>query len=335
MRAVICETFAGPDALRMGEMDDPRPAAGQILVDVQAASVSFMDCLMVAGKYQMRPETPFVPGTDAAGVVSAVGNEVTRFQPGDRVACGSWVGAYAEQIAVPQMSAARLPPGVDYVTGSAVRHGYGTAYYGLAVCAKLQPGETVFVTGAAGGVGLAAVDLARHLGARVIAGVGAAEKAAIVRDYGAAEVIDYAHEDLRERIKSVTGGKGVDVFFDLVGGELFTAMTRLMRWGGRMLPIGFTSGEIPRVAMNLPLLKNYSIVGVFWGAWNERFPEASVAADEQLFEWVAQGKLKPHVEAVLPLEQFRTAMGLVQDRKTRGRVVLQVRKPIFAPIASD
>jgi NADPH2:quinone reductase len=224
-----------------------------------------------------------------------------------------------------QQWAARLPPTVDYPTGSAVRHGYGTAYYGLVVCAKLQPGETVFVSGAAGGVGLAAVDLARHLGARVVAGVGSTEKVAIVREYGADEVVDYAHEDLRERIKALTGGKGVDVFFDIVGGEVFTTMTRLMNWGGRILPIGFASGEIPSVPMNLPLLKNYSIVGVFWGAWGERFPEASVAADEQVFEWVAQGKLKPRVGAILPLEQFKTAMELVRDRKAQGRVVLQVR----------
>jgi NADPH:quinone reductase len=325
LRAVICESFSGLEALKIGETKNPQPAAGQVLVDVHAASVSFMDCLMVAGKYQMRPQTPFVPGTDAAGIVSAVGAGVTRFKPGDRVACGGWVGSFAEQLTAPQSWAAHLPPTVDYITGSAVRHCYGTAYYGLVICAKLQPGEIVFVTGAAGGVGLAAVDLARHLGARVIAGVGSAEKAAIVREYGAAEVIDYAHEDLRERIKAVTGGKGVDVFFDILGGEVFTTMTRLMNWGGRMLPIGFASGAIPSVPMNLPLLKNYAIVGVFWGAWGERFPQASVAADEQLFEWVGQGKLKPHVGAVLPLDQFKTAMELVHERKAQGRVVLQVR----------
>lgn len=325
MRAVVCASFAGLDALSIGELESPRPAADQILVDVHAASVSFMDCLMVAGKYQMRPQTPFVPGTDAAGVVSAVGAGVSRFKPGDRVACGGWVGSYAEQAITTQQWAVRLPPAVDYITGSAVRHGYGTAYYALVVCARLQPGETVFVTGAAGGVGLAAVDLARHLGARVIAGVGAADKAAIVREYGAADVIDYAHEELRERIKAITGGKGVDVFFDIVGGEIFSSMSRLMNWGGRMLPIGFASGAIPSVAMNLPLLKNYSIVGVFWGAWCERFAQASAAADEQVFEWVAQGKLKPHVGAVLPLAQFRTAMEMVLERKTQGRVVLRVR----------
>ena len=325
MRAILCDSFAGVEALRLGEIEGPRVAAGHILVDVHAASVSFMDCLMVAGKYQMRPPTPFVPGTDAAGIVSAVGDGVTRFKPGDRVACGGWVGAYAEQLTAPENWAARLPPSVDFVTGSSVRHCYGTAYYGLVVCAKLQPGETVFVTGAAGGVGLAVVDLARHLGARVIAGVGSSDKAAIVRTHGASDVVEYAHEDVRDRIKAITGGRGVDVFFDVLGGDVFTTMTRLMNWGGRMLPVGFASGAIPSVPMNLPLLKNYSIVGVYWGAWSERHPQASVAADEQLFDWVARGKLTPHVGAVLPMDQFRTAMELVQERKAQGRVVLRIR----------
>jgi NADPH2:quinone reductase len=325
MRAVVCDGFTGIEALRLGEMERPQVGAGQILVDVHAASVSFMDCLMVAGKYQLKPPTPFVPGTDAAGVVTAVGAGVTRFTPGDRVACSGWVGAYAEQMVTLENTAARLPDAVDFDTASTVRHCYGTAYYGLVECAKLQPGETVFVTGAAGGVGLAVVDLARHLGARVIAGVGDASKAAIVRAYGAAEVIDYAHEDLRERIKAVTGGKGVDVVFDVVGGDVFTTMTRLMNWGGRMLPVGFASGTIPSVPMNLLLLKNYSIVGVYWGAWSERHPAASIAADEQVFNWIAEGKLKPHVSAVLPLEEFRTAMEQVQERKAQGRVVLKLR----------
>ena len=324
MRAVICNSFEGLDALSIGETEDPIPASGQILVEVHAAAVSFMDCLMVAGKYQMKPQVPYVPGTDAAGIVLAVGDGVTRFKPGDRVACGSWFGAYAEKMVASQQNAAHLPPNVDFVTGSAVRHGYGTAYYGLVTCAKLQPGETVFVSGAAGGVGLAAIDIARHLGAQVIAGVGSAEKEALVRKYGASEVIDYAHEDLRERIKSTTGGKGVDVFFDNLGGEVFSKMTRLMNWGGRMLPVGFTSGEIPSVPMNLLLLKNYSIVGVFWGAWAERFPLASFAADEQIFDWVAKGRLTPHVGGVFPLTGFKSAMASVLDRKAQGRMVLQV-----------
>ena len=324
MHAVVCRSFSGIEDLEFGEMPAPRPGAGEILVAVHAAAVNFMDCLMVAGKYQLRPQTPFVPGTDATGVVADVGEGVTRFKPGDRVACSNWTGAYAPQMIAAQHAAVQLPPVVDFETAAVVRHCYGTAYYAFVERARLQPGETVFISGAAGGVGLAAVDLARSLGARVVAGVSSKEKVGIVREYGADEVVDYVHEDLRERIKAVTGGKGVDVVFDVVGGDVFATMTRLMNWGGRMLPIGFASGDIPSVPMNLPLLKNYSIVGVFWGAWAERYRDASIAADERIFEWIAQGKLKPHVGAVFPLAQFRKAMETVLGRTAQGRVVLKV-----------
>jgi len=324
MRAVVCRSFSGIDDLELGEMPDPKPGAGEILVAVHAAAVNFMDCLMVAGKYQLRPQTPFVPGTDATGIVTAVGEGVTRFKPGDRVACSNWTGAYGAQAVASQLSAAHLPDVVDFETAAVVRHCYGTAHYAFVECAKLQPGETVFVSGAAGGVGLAAMDVARSLGARVIAGVGSPEKAAFVRERGAGEVVDYVHEDLRERIKALTNGKGVDVMFDVVGGDVFTTMTRLMNWGGRMLPIGFASGDIPSVPMNLLLLKNYSIVGVFWGAWSERYRDASIAADEQIFNWIAEGKLKPYVGAVFPLDEFKKAMHGVRDRTAQGRVVLTV-----------
>ena len=325
MRAVVCTAFEGLESLTLGEIDAPRPGPGEVLIDVHACAVTFMDALMVAGKYQMRPPFPFVPGSDAAGVVAAVGDGVTRFKPGDRVSCGSWFGSYAEQMVASEHLTARLPDAVDFVTGSTVRHGYGTAHYGLVVCAAMQPGETVFVSGAAGGVGLAAVDLARHLGARVIAGVGSPEKAALVRDRGACEVIDYRRENLRDRIKAITDGRGVDVCFDNVGGEVFTAMTRQMNWGGRMLPIGFTSGEVPSVPVNLLLLKNYSIVGAFWGAWTQRFPHQSAATDTQILEWVAQGRLRPHVSQALPLSDFRAALQTVTQRRAQGRVVLLVR----------
>lgn len=325
MRAVICTGFDGIGSLALGEVDAPTPGPGEVLVDVHACAVTFMAGLMVSGKYQMRPPLPFVPGTDAAGVVAAVGEGVTGFRPGDRVSCGGWFGAYAEQMVASEHLTARLPDNVDFATGSTVRHGYGTAHYGLVACAGLRPGETVFVSGAAGGVGLAAVDLARHLGAHVIAGVGSPEKIALVRDRGAAEVVDYGHEDLRERIKAVTGGRGVDVCFDNVGGEVFTTLSRQMNWGGRMLPIGFTSGEIPSVPVNLPLLKNYSIVGAFWGAWAQRFPRESAAADAQILEWVGQGRLRPHVSRTLPLEDFREALQAVAQRRVQGRMVLLVR----------
>jgi NADPH:quinone reductase len=325
MRAVLCSAFTGPEDLRIGEIEEPKPASDEILIDVHAASVSFMDRLLVSGRYQMRPSTPFVPGTEAAGVVIAVGEKVTRFQPGDRAACASWTGGYAERMIAKEWESVRLPAGVAFETAATVLHNYGTAHCALVEGARAQQGETVFVTGAAGGVGLAAVDLARHLGLRVIAGVGSDDKAALVRDYGASDVINYRSEDLRERIKSISGGEGFDIGFDNVGGTIFEQMARLMKWGGRLMPIGFTSGEIPSVPMNLPLLKNYSIVGVFAAAWTEKFPEQSVRMKDTLVELLAEGKIRPHIDRVLPLEQVKEAMRAVADRTVQGRIVLKMK----------
>jgi NADPH2:quinone reductase len=325
MRAVLCDAFTGLEDLRIGEIEEPTPASDEILIDVHAASVSFMDHLLVSGRYQMRPSTPFVPGTEAAGIVIAVGGKITRFQPGDRVACGSWMGGYAERMTARESSSVRLPAGVSFETAATVWHNYGTAYYALVERARVQPGETVFVTGAAGGIGLSAFDLAGHLGLRVIAGVGSDDKADFVRGYGACDVINYGREDLRERIKSITRGEGVDVGFDNVGGTIFEQMARLMKWGGRLMPIGFASGEIPSVPMNLPLLKNYSIVGVFSGAWIEKFPEQAARMNDALAQLLAEGKIRPHIDRVLSLEQVRDAMRTVADRTVQGRIVLKLR----------
>jgi len=324
MRAVLCSTFGGPEELHIGEIEEPKPADDEILIDVHAASVSFMDYLLVSGRYQMRPPTPFVPGTEGAGVVVAVGGKVTRFRPGDRVACGNWIGGFAERMVAKEWKSLRLPPDVDFEPAATIGHIYGTAHYALVEGAEAQRGETVFVTGAAGGVGLAAVDLARHLGLRVIAGVGSDDKA-LVRSYGACDVINYRREDLRARINSVTGGEGVDVCFDNIGGAVFEQMARLMKWGGRLMPIGFTSGQIPSIAMNLPLLKNYSIVGVFAGAWAEKFPEQAARINDTLMEWLADGKIRPHIDRVLPLDEVKQAMRAVADRTVQGRIVLKIR----------
>jgi NADPH2:quinone reductase len=224
-----------------------------------------------------------------------------------------------------ESSSVRLPIGVSFETAATVWHNYGTAYYALVERARVQPGETVFVTGAAGGIGLAAVDLAGHLGLRVIAGVGSDDKADFVRGYGVCDVINYGSEDLRERIKSITRGEGVDVGFDNVGGTIFEQMARLMKWGGRLMPIGFASGEIPSVPMNLPLLKNYSIVGVFSGAWIEKFPEQAARMNDALAQLLAEGKIRPHIDRVLSLEQVRDAMRAVANRTVQGRIVLKLR----------
>ncbi len=325
MKAILCDSFTGPGDLRLGEVDVPQPAGDEILIDVHAASVSFMDQLLVSGLYQMRPPTPFVPGTEAAGTVIAIGDKVTRFAPGDRVACTSWTGGYAEQMIAKESKCVRLPDGVAFEAAATVLHNYGTAHYALVERARAARDETLLVTGAAGGVGLAAVDLGRHLGLRVAAGVGSDDKAALVRDYGASEVINYRSEDLRERIKSITSGEGIDIGFDNVGGTIFEQMARLMKWSGRLLPIGFTGGEIPSLPMNLPLLKNYSIVGVFAGAWAEKFPDEAARMNDTLMQLLAGGQIRPHIDRILPLEEAGNAMRAVAGRTVQGRSVLKIR----------
>ena len=324
MRAILCNAFEGIKALSLAEAAEPRLAADEVLIDVHAASVSYMDYLMTCGGYQMRPALPYVPGTDAAGVVVACGEQVTRFHRGDRVSCEA--GSVVLRNAWSSRSrSSTLPANVDFITGSTILQTYLTAWYALVERARLQAGETVLVTGAAGGVGLACVELAHMLGARVIAVVGSAAKAAIVRKYGAEEVIDYSREDVRQRVKALTGGEGLDVCVENVGGALFTTLARLMRWNGRLMPIGFTSGEVPSLAMNLPLLKNYSIIGVFIGLWKERFPDDARRAAETVMAWVGEGKLRPHIDRVLPLEHAAEAMSAVANRSVQGRIVLRVR----------
>ncbi|MCS3729974.1 NADPH2:quinone reductase [Bradyrhizobium betae] len=325
MKAVVCKSFTGPGDLRLGEIDEPKPAADEILIDVHAASVSFMDQLMVSGLYQMRPPTPFVPGTEASGIVVAIGDKVTAFRPGDRVACSSWTGGYAERMTAKASKSVLLPDGVAFEAAATVLHNYGTAYYALVERARAQRGETLLVTGAAGGVGLAAVDLGRHLGLRVICGVGSDDKAALVRDYGAGEIVNYRSEDLRDRIKSITSGDGIDVGFDNVGGAIFEQLARLMRWGGRLMPIGFTSGEVPSIPMNLPLLKNYSIIGVFVGAWAEKFSSEAARMNDALMQLLAEGKIRPHIDRILPLAEVTEAMRAVANRTVQGRIVLKIR----------
>jgi NADPH2:quinone reductase len=322
---VLCNAFTGPEDLQIADIEEPRPAGDEVLIDVHAASVSYMDQLLVSGGYQMRPPTPFVPGTEGAGVVIAVGERVRAFRLGDRVVCGAWTGGYAERMVAKESKCVRLPAAVDFETGAAVWHNYGTAYYALVHGAQAKRGETIFITGAAGGVGLAAVDYARYLGLRVIAGVGSDGKAALVRKYGAGDVINYRTENLRERIKQVTGGEGVDVCFDNIGGAIFEQMARLMKWGGRLMPIGFTSGQIPSLPMNLPLLKNYSIIGVFTGAWQDKFPDQAARMNQVLAQLLSEGEISPHVDRVLPLGRVKEAMRAIADRSVQGRIVLKVK----------
>lgn len=324
MRAILCDGFDGPDSLRIGDAPDPRPAPGQAVIAVKAASVTFMDALMVSGGYQLRPETPFSPGTDAAGVVVDVGEGVTRVKVGDRVAATGWHGAWAERMVADQGRCTRLPDALDFPVAATVLHNYLTAHYAFARRLALKAGETLCVTGAAGGVGLAAVDMGRAMGARVIAVARGAEKAALLRSYGADAVIDPQAEDLRARIKDLTEGAGVDVCFETIGGDMFLTMGRLMAWGGRIAPIGFASGDIPALPMNLPLLKGYSVVGVFAGVWQERAPDDAAAAADAVMAQAGAGALRPHVDRILPLAQAAEAIGLVTRRRAMGRVVLEI-----------
>jgi NADPH:quinone reductase len=325
MKAVLCDAFTGPEQLRFGTIDDPIPGEDEVLIEVHAASISFMDCLLVSGGYQMRPPTPFVPGTEGAGIVLAVGEKVTRFRPGDHVTAGAWTGGFAERMVAKEWRCTRVHDSADFTRAAAILHTYGTAYYAVAERAAARRGETIFITGAAGGVGLATVDLSRHLGLRVIAGVGSDAKMELVRRYGASEVINYRDQDLPQRIKALTGGEGVDICYDNVGSPVFEQMARLMKWGGRLLPMGFTSGQIPIVAMNLPLLKNYSIVGVYAGAWADKFPDDAARTNDILAQLFAEDRISPHIDRVLPLGEVREAMRMVIDRSVNGRIVLRIR----------
>lgn len=324
MRAILCTDFNGADALEPGQAPEPVPEADEVLIEVRSIAVSFMDKLMTEGGYQLRPELPYVPGTDAAGVVLEVGSDVIGFAPGDRVVGQMWYGAYGERAKTKYWKCAKIPEGVDFAPASTVLHNYMTAYHALIDRCALRAGETLLVTGATGGVGLAAVDMGRMLGARVIAATGDASKASLLRELGADAVVNTREGDLRQQIRDVTDGRGLDVCFEMVGGDTFVTLARAMAWGGRITPIGFVSGEIPSLPMNLPLLKGFSVVGVFEGAWAEAFPEEARKAGDKVLGWVAEGALSPRIDRVLPLEDAAEAMRTLDRREVVGRIVLEV-----------
>ncbi|WMS42047.1 NADPH:quinone oxidoreductase family protein [Acuticoccus sp. MNP-M23] len=324
MEAIVCNAFDGPDALVMGSLPEPVCGDDEVLVSVRAAAVSFMDRLMVSGGYQMKPAFPFAPGTDAAGVVRKVGAGVTTLREGDRVVGSTWVGAYAETVAFKGSRCAVLPDNVSFEAAATLPYAYLTARHAFADRAALRPGEICLVTGATGGAGLAALDTARAMGARTIAVVGRREKAAIAKEYGAEAVVVLADEDLRTAVKALTDGRGVDVCFETLGGDPFLACARLMAPGGRLMPIGFATGTIPALPMNLPLVKAYSVVGVFMGAWADAEPLASQQALRAIVADVAAGTLKPRVDTVLPLKDAAAAMARLGARDVVGRIVLSL-----------
>jgi NADPH2:quinone reductase len=322
MRAVRVHELIGPAGLRVDEVADPSPGAGQVLIDVRAAGVNFPDVLLSRGLYQFKPPTPFSPGGECAGVVREVGAGVTAVAPGDRVALTVVAGAFAEKLCVPEASVFKLPDQVGFEVGAATLLTYATTYHALVDRAAIQRGETLLVLGAAGGVGIAACELGALLGARVIAAASTDDKLAFCREHGASEGINYAREDLKDRLKALTKGNGADVVYDPIGGPLAEVALRGTAWQGRYLVIGFASGEIPKIPLNLVLLKGCQIVGVFWGSFAMRNPAANRDHATQIFQWVAEGKLRPAVEEVLPFDRAAEALERLEKRQVKGKLVL-------------
>ncbi|MEO7494633.1 MAG: NADPH:quinone oxidoreductase family protein [Massilia sp.] len=322
MKAVICKAWGLPDSLVVEEVPAPRAGAGEVLIEVKAAAVNFPDVLIIQGKYQVKPALPFTPGNELAGVVRAVGADVTHVAPGDHVIAFSQLGAFAELAVVAAATVMPMPPGMGFDTAAAISLTYGTSHHALADRAGLRAGDTLLVLGAAGGVGLAAVEIGKALGARVIAAASSEAKLAVCRDHGADAVIDYSGGDLREAILAATGGKGADVIYDPVGGAYTEAAFRAIGWRGRYLVVGFANGEIPRLALNLALLKGASLVGVFWGEFVKREPKANMAAMHQLLGWLSEGKIRPRISARYRLDQAGEALADMAARKVTGKVVI-------------
>lgn len=330
MKAVVCKSFGPPENLSLEEIDAPHPTAGQVLIDVHSASLNFPDVLQIAGKYQFQPPFPFIPGSEVAGIVVEVGSNVSNFRPGQRVMALTGNGAMAERVAVDAAAVEPVPDTVDFDTAAGLTLAYGTSYHALKQRASLQPGENLLVLGAAGGVGLAAVEIGKAFGARVIAAASTDDKLEIARRHGADELLNYGDGLLKDKVRDLTGGKGADVIFDPVGGDLFDQSTRCVNWNGRILVVGFASGIIPKFPTNLALLKGCQIVGVFWGAFRQHEPKAFRGNCNALFDLLAQGKIKPLVSLTFPLDKYADALNAFIKRHAVGKVVLHVREQAAA-----
>lgn len=325
MRALVCKAFGPPDALVIETRDDPVAGPGQVVVDLHAAGLNFPDLLVVAGKYQVRTKPPFIPGNEAAGVISAVGDGVGGVAIGDKVIVFSQGGAFAEKIAVDARQVFPLPEGMTFEQGAGFTITYCTSFHALKQSATLQPGENLLVLGAAGGVGITAVELGKAMGARVIAAASTPEKLEFARAAGADETIDYSSENLKDAVRELTGGDGADVVYDPVGGELAEQALRATAWHGRFLVIGFASGTIPSFPANLALLKEASIVGVFWGAWAERNPDLQRDNVMAMAGMLADGRISPRVTAAYPLDDYVTAFRNIAERRVLGKTVFSLR----------
>src|SRR5216110_159859 len=326
VKAVLCKQYGPPETLVVEELPSPRAGPGEAVVSVKAASVNFPDVLIIQNKYQFKPPLPFSPGSELAGVVKEVGAGVSSVRPGDKVMAFTTYGAFAEEVKTEAARLLPIPDGMDFNSAAAFVLTYGTSDHALRDRGALRAGETLLVLGAAGGVGLAAIEIGKALGARVIACASSDEKLAVCREHGADATINYAAEDLRERVKALTEGRGVDVVYDAVGGAYTEPAFRSLAWRGRLLVVGFAAGEIPKLPLNLALLKGAAVVGVFWGDFARREPKAFAGSIAQLGLWFREGKLHPHVSKIYPLEKAADALRLMAARQVKGKVVLAVQR---------
>lgn len=322
MKAIVCEQWGGPESLKLMDVALPEPGPRQVRIRVAAAGVNFPDVLIIQKKYQMQPTLPFSPGAEIAGEITAVGGEVRGLRPGMAVAALCGIGGFAEECVVDAALCMPLPPGVPMTLAASLVLAYGTSWHALRDRAALKAGETLLVLGAAGGVGLAAVEIGKAVGARVIAAAANVQKLAVCREHGADECINYVDEDLREALKKLTASKGVDVVFDPVGGSWTEAAFRSIAWRGRHLVIGFADGHVPALPLNLPLLKGASLVGVFWGEFAKREPQANAAGIQEILGWIGEGKLKPHISHQYSLAEAPQALIDMAARKVIGKVVV-------------
>ncbi len=325
MRALVCNEYGPPEALALEEYPDPEIGDRQLLVDVAAAGVNFPDILRIAGKYQVKTPTPFIPGNEGAGTVAAVGKDVTRFAVGDRVVVMSDSGTFAEKCVADEMTTMPLPAGLDFEQGAGFTVTYGTSYHAFKQSAHLEPDEIVLVLGAAGGVGITAVEIAKAMGARVIAAASTDDKLAFAKQAGADELVNYSTQPLKETVKELTGGEGVDVVYDPVGGELADQALRATAWHGRYLVIGFASGDIPKFPANIALLKEASIIGVWWGTWASKNPKLQMQNVMEMAALIKEGRLEPRVTEAYALDDYVKAFSAITERRALGKVVLKMR----------
>lgn len=322
MKAIVCHEFGPVENLEYKEVPSPVAGKGEVVISVEAAGVNFPDGLLVQGLYQMKPPTPFVPGSEVAGIIESVGEDVSHLSIGQKVVAATMLNGFAEKLAVNAHMVMPLPKEIPCDEAAGLLTAHATAHHGLKQRANLQPGETILITGAAGGTGLAAVQIAKAMGATVIAACSSAEKLAVAKSNGADVLINYSEKELKTELKTITKGKGVDVVYECVGGDTFNACARNMAWNGRLLVVGFASGEIPKFAVNLALVKGFSVVGVFWGTFIQKQPKDFIANMHELMKWYVKGKVKVIIDEAFPLEQAAQAIEKVMSRQVKGKVIV-------------